>query len=110
MRQVIIRGGRGRARLLLQVGVGEGRAPTITVPKAAACRLGQATTHEEGNPPMIPTMYLVWTSACVAPMSIFGANLFSFNRVKERNADNKINKLNIKQMFAGQTHGPFNTF
>jgi hypothetical protein len=51
MRQVIIRGGRGRARLLLQVGVGEGRAPTITVPKAAACRLGQATTHEEGNPP-----------------------------------------------------------
>jgi hypothetical protein len=40
-------------------------------------------------------------------MSIFGANLFSFNRVKERNADNKINKLNIKQMFAGQTHGPF---
>jgi len=26
------------------------------------------------------------------------------------NADNKINKLNIKQMFGGQTHGPFITF
>ena len=29
---------------------------------------------------------------------------------RDRNADNKINKLNIKQMFAGQTHGPFSTF
>jgi DNA-binding NtrC family response regulator len=29
---------------------------------------------------------------------------------RDRNADNKINRLNIKQMFAGRPHEPFCTF
>ena len=57
-----------------------------------------------------PTIVYSSSGSCIASPFGFTAKLQPAGRRRDRNADNKINKLNIKQMFAGQTHGPFSTF